>query len=203
MQVVYDKPETRRHVVFKHMTWDEQWVPTDEYGKHAIMRDRRAEVEQHDNHVFVGQVLYFLEMTHTSTSVPDLTLAVCRPHAAERMMIGSPLGSGVWKSKALLRPNIRKGHDAFPVALKHIEDKRAMRPTVTIGVRVSGRQGTVLPLTGNQKRKQRARVFGDVIESVASPDGDNHTVANHGRWESGKTKQLRCARCYREDGEEH
>eukprot|EP00873_Tetraselmis_striata_P009175 jgi/Tetstr1/429439/TSEL_019349.t1 len=59
--VVHEKPETRRHVVFKHKTWDVQWVPTDdEYGKQAILRDRRAEVEQHDNHVYVGEVLYLL-----------------------------------------------------------------------------------------------------------------------------------------------
>eukprot|EP00873_Tetraselmis_striata_P040117 jgi/Tetstr1/460381/TSEL_000059.t1 len=36
-EVVHEKPETRRHVVFKHKTWDEQWVPTDEYGKQAIL----------------------------------------------------------------------------------------------------------------------------------------------------------------------
>eukprot|EP00873_Tetraselmis_striata_P043061 jgi/Tetstr1/463325/TSEL_008249.t1 len=87
MQVVHEKPETRRHVVFKHKTWDEQWVPTDEYGKQAILRDKRAEVEQHDNDVYVGEVLYFLE------------------------------------SKAPLRPNLRKGHDAFPIALKHTEEE--------------------------------------------------------------------------------
>eukprot|EP00873_Tetraselmis_striata_P008691 jgi/Tetstr1/428955/TSEL_018930.t1 len=46
-----------------------------------------TEVEQHDNDVFVGEVMYFME------------------------------------SKAPLRPNIRKGHDAFPVGLKHIEEK--------------------------------------------------------------------------------
>eukprot|EP00873_Tetraselmis_striata_P045890 jgi/Tetstr1/466154/TSEL_010715.t1 len=48
-EVVHEKPETRRHVVLKDKTWDEQWMPTDEYGKHATLRDRRAEVEQHDN----------------------------------------------------------------------------------------------------------------------------------------------------------
>eukprot|EP00873_Tetraselmis_striata_P027910 jgi/Tetstr1/448174/TSEL_035465.t1 len=74
-------------MVFKHQSWDEQWVPTDEHGKHAILRDRRAEGEQHDNDVHVGEVLYFLE------------------------------------SKAPLRPHIRKGHNAFYVALKHIEKK--------------------------------------------------------------------------------
>jgi len=84
---VHEKPETRRPVVLKLKTWDEQWVHTDEYGKQAILRDGRAEVEQHDNDVYVGKVLYFLE------------------------------------SKAPLRPNIRKGHDAFPVTLKHIEEK--------------------------------------------------------------------------------
>eukprot|EP00873_Tetraselmis_striata_P026205 jgi/Tetstr1/446469/TSEL_034010.t1 len=83
----------------------------------------RAEVEQHDNDVYVGEVKYFLEVTHTSPSVPDLTFVVCRLHAAERMVIGSPLGTGVWQSKAPLRPSLRKGHDAFPVALKHIEEK--------------------------------------------------------------------------------
>eukprot|EP00873_Tetraselmis_striata_P036954 jgi/Tetstr1/457218/TSEL_043866.t1 len=123
MHVVHEKPETRRHVVFKHKTWDEQWVPTDEYGKQAILRDKRAEVEQHDNDVYVGEVLYFLEVNHTSPSVPDLTLALCRLHAAERIVVGSPLGTGVWQSKTPLRPNIRKGHDAFPVTLKHIEEK--------------------------------------------------------------------------------
>eukprot|EP00873_Tetraselmis_striata_P016371 jgi/Tetstr1/436635/TSEL_025431.t1 len=84
-EVVHEKPETRRHVVFKHMTWDEQWVPTNEYGKHAILQYMRTEVEQHDNHVYVGEVLYFLEVIHTN-------------HL----------------SKAPLRPNICKGHDAFP-----------------------------------------------------------------------------------------
>eukprot|EP00873_Tetraselmis_striata_P045064 jgi/Tetstr1/465328/TSEL_000865.t1 len=79
--VVDEKPETRRHVVFEHKTWDEQWVPTDEYGKQAILRDRRAEVEQHGNHVYVGEVMYFLGVTHTGPLVPDLTLAVCRLHA--------------------------------------------------------------------------------------------------------------------------
>eukprot|EP00873_Tetraselmis_striata_P018863 jgi/Tetstr1/439127/TSEL_027579.t1 len=79
---VHEKPETRRPVVLKLKTWDEQWVHTDEYGKQAILRDGRAEVEQHDNDVYVGKVLYFLEVTHTSHSVPDLTLAVCRLHAA-------------------------------------------------------------------------------------------------------------------------
>eukprot|EP00873_Tetraselmis_striata_P021334 jgi/Tetstr1/441598/TSEL_029826.t1 len=87
MQVVHEKPETRRHVVFKHKTWDEQWVPIDEYGKQAILRDMPAEVEEHDNGVNVWKVLYFLE------------------------------------SKAPFRPNIRKGHDAFLVALKHTEEK--------------------------------------------------------------------------------
>eukprot|EP00873_Tetraselmis_striata_P041713 jgi/Tetstr1/461977/TSEL_007050.t1 len=106
-----------------HKTWDEQWVPTDEYGKQAILRDMRAEVEQHDNDVYVGERLYFLEVTYISPSVPDLTLGVCRMHAAERMVIGSPLGTDVWQSKAPLRPNICKGHDAFHVALKHIEEK--------------------------------------------------------------------------------
>eukprot|EP00873_Tetraselmis_striata_P040813 jgi/Tetstr1/461077/TSEL_006224.t1 len=72
MQVVHEKPETRRPVVFKHNTWDEQWVPTDEYGEHAIMRDRRAEVEQHDNDAYAGKVSYFMEVTHTTPSVPDL-----------------------------------------------------------------------------------------------------------------------------------
>eukprot|EP00873_Tetraselmis_striata_P002517 jgi/Tetstr1/422781/TSEL_013578.t1 len=61
VQVVHEKPETRRHVVFKHKTWDEQWVPANECGKQAILRDRRAEVEVHDNDVYVGEVLYFLE----------------------------------------------------------------------------------------------------------------------------------------------
>eukprot|EP00873_Tetraselmis_striata_P014467 jgi/Tetstr1/434731/TSEL_023783.t1 len=37
------------------------WVPTDEYGKQAMLRDRRAEVEQYDNHVYVGEVQFFLE----------------------------------------------------------------------------------------------------------------------------------------------
>eukprot|EP00873_Tetraselmis_striata_P019358 jgi/Tetstr1/439622/TSEL_028044.t1 len=60
-EVVHEKPETRRRVVFKHKTWDEQRVPTDEYGKHVMLRDRRAEVEQHDNDVYVGEVLYFME----------------------------------------------------------------------------------------------------------------------------------------------
>eukprot|EP00873_Tetraselmis_striata_P007078 jgi/Tetstr1/427342/TSEL_017509.t1 len=95
MQVVHEKPETRRPLVFKQKTWDEQWMPTDEYGnKQAILRDKRAEVEQHDNDVYVGEVLYFLEVTHTSPSVPDLTLAVCRLNATERMVIRSPLGTG-------------------------------------------------------------------------------------------------------------
>eukprot|EP00873_Tetraselmis_striata_P029287 jgi/Tetstr1/449551/TSEL_036638.t1 len=71
-------------------TWDEQWAPNDEYGKHAMLRDRRAEVEQHDNYVYVGDMPYFLE------------------------------------SKAPLRPNIRKGHHAFHVALKHIEGVASM-----------------------------------------------------------------------------
>eukprot|EP00873_Tetraselmis_striata_P007403 jgi/Tetstr1/427667/TSEL_017792.t1 len=123
MQVVHEKPETRRHVVFQHKTWDEHCMPNDEYGKHAILRARRAEVEQHDNHVYVGEVLYFLEVTHTSPSVPDLTLGVSRLHAAERIVTRSSLGTGVWLSKAPLRPTIRKGHDSFPVALKHIEEK--------------------------------------------------------------------------------
>eukprot|EP00873_Tetraselmis_striata_P015086 jgi/Tetstr1/435350/TSEL_024268.t1 len=123
MQDVHEKPETRRPVEFKHKTWDEQWVPADEYGKQAILRDMRAEVEQHANHVYVGEVLYFLEVTHTSPSVPDLTVAVCRLHAAERMTIGSPLGTGVWQSKAPIRSDLGKRRDAFPVALKHIEEK--------------------------------------------------------------------------------
>eukprot|EP00873_Tetraselmis_striata_P036263 jgi/Tetstr1/456527/TSEL_043249.t1 len=63
-------------------------LPTYEYGKHTILRDTRAEVDHHDNHVFVGEVMYFLEVTHNSPSVPDLTLAVCRRHAPERMVIG-------------------------------------------------------------------------------------------------------------------
>eukprot|EP00873_Tetraselmis_striata_P034255 jgi/Tetstr1/454519/TSEL_041417.t1 len=88
----------------------------------------RAEVEQHDNDVYVGEKLYYLEVTHTSPSVLDLTLAVCRLHAAERMLIGSPLGTGVWQSKAPLRPSLRKGHNAFPVTLQHIEEKLPPSP---------------------------------------------------------------------------
>eukprot|EP00873_Tetraselmis_striata_P009913 jgi/Tetstr1/430177/TSEL_020008.t1 len=121
-----DSEECRRanlYIKKQRETWDEQWVPTDEYGKQALLRDRRAEVKQHDNDVYVGDVLYFREVTHTSPSVPDLTLAVCRLYAAGRMVIGSPLGTGVSQSKAPLRPNVRTGHDAFPVALKHIEEK--------------------------------------------------------------------------------
>eukprot|EP00873_Tetraselmis_striata_P037304 jgi/Tetstr1/457568/TSEL_044136.t1 len=113
MQVVHEKPETRRHMVFNCKVWDE-------LGKHAVLRDRRAEVEQMTT---TWQVLHFLEVTHSSPSVPDLTLIVCRLHAAERMVIGAPLGIGVWQSKAPLRPNIRKGHNALSVALKHIEEK--------------------------------------------------------------------------------
>eukprot|EP00873_Tetraselmis_striata_P018264 jgi/Tetstr1/438528/TSEL_027080.t1 len=86
--------------------------------------EERAEVEQHDNHVYIGEVMYFLEVTHTSPSVPDLTLNVCRLHAAERMVKGSPLGTGVWQSKAPLQANIQKGHGAFPVALKHIIEEK-------------------------------------------------------------------------------
>eukprot|EP00873_Tetraselmis_striata_P014678 jgi/Tetstr1/434942/TSEL_023938.t1 len=123
MHVVHEKSKTRGHVVFMHKTWNEQWGPTEEYGKHAIVRDRRAEAEQHDNHVYVGEVQYVM-VIHTSPSVPDLALDVCRQHGAERVMIGSPLGTGVWQqSKATLLPNIRKGHHAFSVALKHIEKK--------------------------------------------------------------------------------
>eukprot|EP00873_Tetraselmis_striata_P037235 jgi/Tetstr1/457499/TSEL_044080.t1 len=89
-EIVHEKPETRRHVVFKHKTWDEHWVPTDEYGEHAILQDMRAEVEQHDYDVYVWEVLSFLEVIHTSPSVPDLTLAVCRLHAAGRMALTAP-----------------------------------------------------------------------------------------------------------------
>eukprot|EP00873_Tetraselmis_striata_P006705 jgi/Tetstr1/426969/TSEL_017182.t1 len=95
-EVVHEKPETRMPVVFKHKTWDEQWVPTDEYIKQAILRDRRAEVEHHDNDVYVGEGLYFLE------------------------------------SKAPLRPNLRKGHDAFPVALKHIEENSKDKAVLSV-----------------------------------------------------------------------
>eukprot|EP00873_Tetraselmis_striata_P018671 jgi/Tetstr1/438935/TSEL_002952.t1 len=97
-------------------------IPTG--GKFTWPHARRAEVEQHDNDVYVGEVQYFLEVTHTSPSVPDLTLAVSGLHAVARMVIApAPLGTGVWQSKAPLRPNLRKGHDAFPVALKLLEEK--------------------------------------------------------------------------------
>eukprot|EP00873_Tetraselmis_striata_P010681 jgi/Tetstr1/430945/TSEL_020701.t1 len=70
--------ETQRHVVFGEKTWDEQWVPTYGYGKHAVLRDSSGRV---------------------------------------------PLGTIVWQSRTPLRPNIREGHYAFHVALKHIEEK--------------------------------------------------------------------------------
>eukprot|EP00873_Tetraselmis_striata_P021519 jgi/Tetstr1/441783/TSEL_030000.t1 len=129
-QVVHEKPETRRPVVFKHKTWDEQWVPTDEFGKQVILLDRRAEVEQHDNDVYVGEVLYFLEMTHTSPSVPDLILAVCRLHAAERMVIGTgciveDVRQALFRGQATnshirVHPEQPQGEDAFGYAFADI-----------------------------------------------------------------------------------
>eukprot|EP00873_Tetraselmis_striata_P001636 jgi/Tetstr1/421900/TSEL_012800.t1 len=90
MQVVHEKPEPRMHVVFMHKTRDEQRAPINEHGKHAI-RKTGVPKEQHDNHVYVGGVQYFLEVIHTIPSVPHITLViVCRLHAAERMVMGSP-----------------------------------------------------------------------------------------------------------------
>eukprot|EP00873_Tetraselmis_striata_P010287 jgi/Tetstr1/430551/TSEL_020349.t1 len=131
MQVVHEKPETRRPLVFKQKTWDEQWMPTDEYGnKQAILRDKRAEVEQHDNDVYVGEVLYFLEVTHTSPSVPDLTLAVCRLNATERMVISTgciveDVRQALFRGQATnnhirVHPEQPQGEDAFGYAFADI-----------------------------------------------------------------------------------
>eukprot|EP00873_Tetraselmis_striata_P043400 jgi/Tetstr1/463664/TSEL_008525.t1 len=47
----------------------------------------------------------------------------CWGAAVQTGTSGAPATWTDCESKALLRPNLRKGHDAFPVALKHIEEK--------------------------------------------------------------------------------
>eukprot|EP00873_Tetraselmis_striata_P018274 jgi/Tetstr1/438538/TSEL_027090.t1 len=114
-------------------------------------------------HMLQGAVIHYLRDSE-QCGAPDDT---------ERMVIGSPLGTGVWQSKAPLGSNIRKGHDAFPVALKHIEEKLTGRIVEDVRRALVRGQATNNHIRVHPEQPQSedalGYAFADILNNCAEP----------------------------------
>eukprot|EP00873_Tetraselmis_striata_P039767 jgi/Tetstr1/460031/TSEL_005351.t1 len=158
MQMVHEKPETRRHVMFKHNTWDEQWVPTDEYDKHAVLRDMMLDaVEQHDNHVYVGEVHYFLKR-HGRPRPPGQKWAAS-------LVVSRVRAAGIEEDEKDMRKRVTRGRPDAKVRKLMAASSTAQPP------------GVVKTLTDDKKRKRPVKKRRGKKLTVAESEAQAHAEA--------------------------